>query len=72
MLGGRHDESGRVEEEDTFMTAVAMLSCGGRWWGDHDGKEEEVEEDDNGVTITALGGVGRQNGGFDESSRAPT
>jgi hypothetical protein len=33
---------------------------------------EEVEEDDNGVTIAASGGVGRQNGGFNESSKTPT
>ncbi len=59
LVEGRHDESGRVEEEDTFTTAAAMLLRGGRWWGDHDGKEEEVEEDNNGVTVAAWGGVGR-------------
>ena len=54
------------------MTAAAMLSRKDRRWGDHNGKEEEVEEDDNGVTVAALGGVGRQNGGFDETSKTPT
>jgi hypothetical protein len=72
MSGGRRDESGRVEEEDAFTTAAAMLPHGGRQWGDRDGKEEEVEEDDNGVPVTASGGVGRRNRGFDESSTAPT
>ncbi len=69
---GRRDESGWVEEEDAFTTAAAMLPRGGRQWGDHNGKEEEVEEDNNGMTVAALGGVGRQNGGFDESSKTPT
>ncbi len=69
---GKRNESGRVEEEDTFTMAAAMLSRGGRRWGDHDGEEEEVEADNNGVTVTALGCVGRQNGGFDESSKTPT
>jgi hypothetical protein len=69
---GKRDESGQVEEEDAFMTAAAMLLCGGRRWGDRDGKEEEVEEDNNGVIVAALGCVGRQNGGFDESSKTPT
>ena len=50
------------EEEDAFMMAASMLSRRGRRWVDRDGKEEEVEEDDNGVTIAALGGVGRRNG----------
>jgi hypothetical protein len=72
MSGGRHNESGQVEEEDAFTTAVAILSCGGRQWGDCDGKEEKVEEDNNGVTVAASGGLGKQNGGFDESSTAPT
>ena len=72
MSGGRRDESGRVEEEDAFTTAGAMLSRGGRRWGDRDGKEEEVKEDNTGVTVAASGGAGRQNGGFDESSTAPT
>jgi hypothetical protein len=72
MSGGRRDESGRVEEEDAFKTAAAILSQGGRRWGDCDGKEEKVEEDDNGVTVAASGGVGRQNGGLDESSTVPT
>ena len=67
-LGGRRDESGQGEEEDVLMTAAAMLSHRGRQWGDPNGKEEEVEEDDNNVTVTALGGVRRQNGRFDESS----
>ena len=62
-----------MEEEDAFTTAVAMLSRGGRRWGDGYGKEEEeVEEDDNGVTVTASGGVGRRNGRFNESSTVPT
>ena len=52
MLGGRRDESGRVEEEDAFTTAAAMLPRGGRRWVDCDGKEEEVEEDNNGVIVT--------------------
>ncbi len=69
---GRHDDSGRVEEEDAFTTAATMLWRGGRRWGDCDGKEEEVKEDNNGVTITAWGGIGRQNGGFNESSKTPT
>ena len=69
---GKHNESGRVEEEDAFTMAVAMLSRGGRRWGDCNGKEEEVEEDDNGMTVVASGCVGRQNGGFDESSKMPT
>ncbi len=72
MSGGRRNESGRVEEKDVFTKAAAMLSRGGRQWGDRDGEEEEVEEDDNGVTVAALGGVGRRNGGFDESSTVPT
>ena len=72
MLGGRHDESGRVEEEDTFTTAAAMFSRGGRRWGDCNDEKEEVEEDNDGVTVAALGGVGRQNGGFDESPKTPT
>jgi hypothetical protein len=65
MSGGRRDESGRVEEEDAFTKAAAMFLCGGRWWGDCNGKEEVVDEDNNGVTVAALRGVGRQNGGFD-------
>ncbi len=69
---GRHDESECVEEEDAFTTATAMLSRRGRRWGDCDGEKEEVEEDDNGVTVAASGGVGRQNVGFDnESSKMP-
>ncbi len=55
-----------------FTTVAAMLLHGGRRWGHCDGKEEEVEEDDNGMTVPALGCVGRQNGGFDESSKTPT
>ena len=69
--GGRRDESGWGEEEDAFTKAAAMLSRGCRRWGDRNGEEEEVEEDD-GVTIAASGGVGRRNGGFDESSTVPT
>ena len=69
---GRRNESERVEEEDVFTMAAAMLLHGGRRWGDRDGKEEEVEEDNNGVTVAASGGVGRRNGGFDESSTVPT
>ena len=69
-LGGRHDESGRGEEEDAFTMAAAMLSHGGRQLGDRSG-EEEVEEDDNGVALAALGGGRRQNGGVDESSTMP-
>ncbi len=42
------------------------MSRGGRRWIDRNGKEEEVEEYDNGVTVAASGGVGRQNGRFDE------
>ena len=41
---------------------VAMLSHRGRQWGncnDDNGKAEEVEEDNNSVTIAALGGGGR-------------
>ena len=65
---------GGGEEGDTCKTAAAMLSCGGRRWGncdDEDGKEEEVEveEDNKGVTVTASGGGGRQTGRFEESSR---
>ena len=70
-LGGRHDESGRGEEEDAFTMAAAMLSHGGRQLGDRSGEEEEVEEDDNSVAIAALGGGRRQNGGVDESSTMP-
>jgi hypothetical protein len=56
------------------MTVAAMLSREGRQWGDcadNDGKEEvvEVELDDNDETVAALGGGGRQKGGFKESSR---
>ncbi len=54
--GGRRDESGWGEEEDAFTKAAAMLLRGCRRWGDPDGKEEEVEEDDNGVTVAASGG----------------
>jgi hypothetical protein len=72
QVEGKRDESGRVEEEDTCTTAAAMLSRGGRRWGDRDGKEEEEDEDNNGVTVTASGCVGRQNDGFDESSKTPT
>ncbi len=61
-----------MEEEDAFMMAAAMLLRRGRRWGDCDGEGEEVEEDNNGVTVAALGGFGRQNGGFDESSKTPT
>ena len=70
-VGGRRNKSGRGEEEDAFTMAAAMLTRGGRRWGDRNGEEEEVE-DDNSVTVAALGGVGRQNGGFDESSMTPT
>jgi hypothetical protein len=62
----------RVAEEDAFTTAATMLSRGGRRWGDCDGKEKEVEEDNNGVTVAASGCVSRRNGGFDESSTVPT
>ncbi len=73
MPGGRREESGRVEEENAFTMAAVMLLRGGRQWGDCDGKEkEEVEEDNKGMTVAALGGVGRQNGGFEESSTVPT
>ncbi len=48
-----------MEEKDAFTMAAAMLSRGGRQRFDRDGKEEEVEEDDNGVTVTASGGVSR-------------
>ncbi len=40
LVEGRRDESGQVEEEDAFTTAAAMLSPGGRQWGDPNGKEE--------------------------------
>ncbi len=59
---GRRDESRQVEEEDAFTMRAAMLLHRGRRWGDPDGKEEKVEEDDNGVTVAASGGVCRQNG----------
>ena len=59
--GGMRDESERGEEEDRFTTAAAMLLRGGMRWGDCKGKEEEVEEDDKGMTVAALGGVGSQN-----------
>jgi hypothetical protein len=52
--------------------AVAMLLRGGMWWGDRYGKKEEVEEDNNGVSVAASGGVDRLNGGFDEPSTTPT
>jgi hypothetical protein len=57
-----------------MMTAVALLSCEGRRWGDrddNDGEEEvvEVEVDDNEETVVASGGGGRRKGGFEESSR---
>ena len=52
------NESGREEDEDLF-TVAAMLSCGGRWWGNcgnDNGKEDEAEEDDDiSVTIMASG-----------------
>ncbi len=60
-LGGMCNESGRGEEEDPFTTKAAMSLRRGRHWGDCDGKEDEVEEADNSVTVAALGGVGRQN-----------
>jgi hypothetical protein len=53
--GGEAQWSGRGEEEDACMMTAAMLLCGGRRWGDCDGEEEEVEEDNKGVTIAALG-----------------
>ena len=71
-IEGRRNESGRVEEEDAFTMAEAMLSRGGRRWGNCDGEEEEMEEDNNGATLTASRGVGRRNVGFDESSKTPT
>ena len=49
-----------------------MLLRGGMWWGDRYGKKEEVEEDNNGVSVAASGGVDRLNGGFDEPSTTPT
>ena len=56
------------------MAAAAMLSRGGggRQWVDHNGDEDEVEVEMDGVTVVALGGGGRQNGRFDESSTTPT
>ena len=51
--------------------SAAMLSREGRQWGNCDGKEEVVEEDDNGVTVAASGGSGRQNDRFNESSTMP-
>ncbi len=54
------------------MTAAAMLSCEGRWWGIHDnndGEEEVVEVDDSDKTVAVSRGGGRQKGGFKESLR---
>ncbi len=52
--------------------AAVIMSHGGRQWGnqdDNNGKEGLVEEANNGKTVTALRGGGRQKGGFKESSR---
>ena len=54
------------------MTAAAMLSRKGRWWGvrDNDDSEEEVVEvDDSNKTAVASGGGGRRKDGFEESLR---
>ena len=52
-----------------MMTAAAMFSREGRWWGvcdNDDCKEEEVAEvDDSDETVTASGGGGRRKGGFE-------
>jgi hypothetical protein len=45
------DGGGDGEIDEEMMTAAAMLSREGRWWGDrndNDGEEEVVEVDDNG------------------------
>ena len=67
-----------------MFPAVAMLSHGGRWWGDRDnddGKEEEVEEDNNRMTIAVSGrrqakwqirGVLKEDGILKEDGNADT
>ena len=53
-------------KEDALTMVTAMLSPEGRQWGnqdENDGKEEVVEENDNGDTIAALGRDGRLKAG---------
>jgi hypothetical protein len=53
MSACREREQG--EEDDAFTKAAAMLLHGGTRWGDCNGKKEEVEKYNNGMTVAALG-----------------